>query len=95
MWVIRSVNRLNVDNLGPPGIRGDSVDISVDFDMNTMSRYRKKNLTIFFLVDMRLLFLSQKGGCYRGCQEYMCADEASNPYLLSHVCGVAAKNIHS
>jgi len=31
MRVIRSVNRLNVNNLGPSGIEGDSVEISIDF----------------------------------------------------------------
>jgi len=46
MRVIRSVNRLHVDNLRPSGIVGGSVKILVDFNMKTMNIYiymRKKN----------------------------------------------------
>jgi hypothetical protein len=43
MRVIRSVNMLHVDNLGPSGIGGDSVKISVDFNTKIMNIYRKKN----------------------------------------------------
>jgi hypothetical protein len=39
MQVIKSVNRLHVDNLGPFGIRGGSVKISIDFNMKTMNIY--------------------------------------------------------
>ena len=51
MRVIRSVNRLHVDNLWPSGIEGDSFKISVDFNMKTMNIYkeRKKNLLCFRL----------------------------------------------
>jgi hypothetical protein len=51
MRVIRSVNRLHVDNLGPSGIGG------------TLSKLYIYTL-LCFSVDMRLLFLSWNGGCY-------------------------------
>jgi len=39
MRVIRSVNRLHVDNLRPSGIVGGSVKILVDFNMKTINIY--------------------------------------------------------
>jgi hypothetical protein len=42
MRTVRSVNRLHVGNLGPSGIRGDSVEILVDVNTKTMNMYIKK-----------------------------------------------------
>jgi hypothetical protein len=42
MWNIRSVNRLNVDNLGPPDV--GETKILVKFNMNTL-RARSRTYT--------------------------------------------------
>ena len=48
MRVIRSVNRLHVDNLGTFQYRGASVEISVDFNTKTMNIYIYIYITLFF-----------------------------------------------
>jgi hypothetical protein len=48
MRVIRSVNTLHVDNLGPSSIWGTHVEISVHFNMKTINIYiRGKNYSVF------------------------------------------------
>jgi hypothetical protein len=42
MRVLRNVIRLNVNNLGPPSIGETPSKFLVDFNTNTMNRYRKK-----------------------------------------------------
>jgi len=51
MRYIKSVNRSYVDNLGvgTSQYRGDSIEILIDFNTNTMNRYRKKKLITLFI----------------------------------------------
>jgi hypothetical protein len=58
MRVIRNVNRLHINNLGPR-YRGDSVEISVNFNMKTMNIYIYIYNSLFS-VDIRVLSFISK-----------------------------------
>ena len=66
MRVIRSVNRLHINNLGTFRYRGDSIEILVNCNMKTINIYIYIYIyNSMFSVDIRVLFLSPSRGCYK------------------------------
>jgi len=70
MWNIRSVNRLYVDNLGPPGI-GETVKILVEISIDFYMSSNKKKYPYFFLLNCRKVTINayESVGRYTTCIE--------------------------